>query len=218
MARAVGRFWAGAPCCLAVYCASCSAPNLYTTPRATPVGRFTGVVASQLLSQPELRNETYSQQLGVRLGLAPRLDGGLRTNFASIAADIKWNAIRTQYFDFALDGGVELLPETFYVDLPALFGINLSEVVSLLPNTGITLGEGNQPTLSGRDTYDGGLQPRRPAGYVLIRAGMGAQFRFTPRFAVVPELTYLGPLDGGREGTSEYFALGIGFCFGAQAY
>jgi hypothetical protein len=203
---------------LAVACVGCAAPNLYTTPRATPVGKFTSVVASQLLSQPELQNQTYSLQVGGRYGFAPRFDGGLRSNFASIAADLKWNAVRTPLFDFALDGGVELLPETLYVDMPLLFGVNLSEAVSLLASTGITLGEGKQPTLSSRDIYDNGVRPRRPAGYVLLRAGMGAQFRFTPRFAVVPEFTYVGPIDGGIHGTSEFMAFGIGFCFGAQAY
>jgi len=205
-------------CVLVAACAGCAAPNLYTTPRATPVGRFTTAVAAQLISQPELKNQTFSLQLGGRYGLAPRLDMGARTNFGSIAADVKWNALRTEHFDFALDGGVEILPDTLYVDMPALFGINLGEAVSLLPNTGLTLGEGKQPTLTSRDLYDNSGQPRRPAGYVLLRAGLGAQFRFTPRFAVVPEFTYVGPLDGGVHGTSEYFAAGIGFCIGAQPY
>lgn len=218
MARAVGRIQVGLCCAFAIAAAACGAPNLYTTPRATPVGKFTGVIAGQLLQQPELRNQTYSLQIGGRAGLAPRLDLGVRTNFGGFAADIKWNAIRTRYFDFAIDGGVEALPETVYVDVPALFGINLGEVVSLLPNAGFTLGQGNQPTLSSIDTYDNGTKPRRPAGYVLLRAGMGAQFRLAPGFAVVPELTYVGPLDGGKHGTSEYVAFGLGFVFGPQGY
>jgi hypothetical protein len=218
MARAVGRFRVAAWCALAAACSGCAVPNLYTTPRATQVSKFVGVLAPQLVAQPELRNQTYGLELGGRLGLAPRLDAGVRTNFAAAAADVKWNAIRSKHFDVALDGGVEVLPETFYVDMPLLFGVNLSDAVSLLPNTGITLGEGNQPTMDGSDTYDNGLRPRRPAGRILIRAGMGAQLRLTPRFAVVPEFTYLGPLDGGIHGTSEYFAFGIGFCLGPQPY
>ncbi len=70
--------------------------------------------------------------------------------------------------------------------------------------------------MNGRETYDDGLHDRPPAGRVLVRAGIGAQFRFSPRFAVVPEFTYLGPVDGGRHGTSAYFAAGLGFCFGPQ--
>ena len=201
-----------------VACIGCAAPNLYTTPRATPNNRFTSVVATQLLARPELRERVYGLQIGGRLGLAPRLDGGVRTNFSSLAADLKWNAVRSQYFDLALDGGIELLPETMYVDMPILFGINVSEAVSLLPSTGITLGKGNQPSMDGRISYDDGVHERQPAGRVLIRAGFGAQFRITPRFAVVPEFTYTGPLDGGRHGTSEYLAFGLGFCFGAQPY
>jgi hypothetical protein len=191
---------------------------LYTTPRATPNNTFSSVVATQLLARPELRERVYGLQLGARVGLARRLDGGVRTNFSALAADIKWNAVRSQYFDLALDGGVEVLPETLYVDMPILFGVNLSDAISLLPSTGITLGKGNQPTMDGNQTYDDGLHARQPAGRVLLRAGLGAQFRFTPRFAVVPELTYTGPIDGGRHGTAEYVAVGIGFCFGAQPY
>jgi hypothetical protein len=147
--------------------------------------------------------------------LAPRLDGGLRTNFSSLAADIKWNAVRSQFFDLALDGGIELLPETLYVDMPILFGFNLSDAVSLLPSTGITLGNGTQPTMNANYSN---VHERRPAGRVLIRGGFAAQFRLTPRFAVVPEFTYTGPIDGGRHGTSEFLAFGLGFCFGAQPY
>jgi hypothetical protein len=196
----------------------CAMPNLYTTPRATPRGKATGTLAPQLVDQPELRNEAYAMQLGVRLGLAPRLDAGLRTNFAAIGGDVKWNAVRSRDFDFALDGGVEILPDTLYVDMPLLFGINLGEAITLLPSTGITLGLGNQPTMNGRDTYDDGVLLRRPAGRVLIRGGLGAQLRLTPRFAVVPEFTYTGPVDGGIHGTSEYLAFGLGFCFGPQPY
>jgi hypothetical protein len=193
-------------------------PNLYTTPRATPVSQATALAAPQLVTQPELRNRAYALQIGARLGLAPRLDAGLRTNFAAVAGDIKWNAVRSPGFDFALDGGVEVLPETLYVDLPLLFGINLSDAISLLPNTGITLGLGDQPTMNGRDTYEDGQLVRRPAGRVLIRGGLGAQLRLTPRFAVVPEFTYTGPIDGGIHGTSEYVAFGLGFCLGPQPY
>lgn len=218
MAIGFGTWRAIAPASVALACSGCAAPNLYTTPRATPNNKFTTVVATQLVARPELRERVYGLLIGGRLGLAPRLDGGLRTNFSALAADIKWNAIRSQYFDLALDGGIEILPETLYVDMPILFGINLSEAVSLLPSTGITLGKGKQPSMDGRISDDDGVHGRRPAGRVLIRAGLGAQFRMTPRFAVVPEFTYTGPIDGGRLGTSEYLAFGLGFCFGAQPY
>lgn len=217
-ARVAGRSRVGACFALISLCGGCALPNLYTTPRATPVSQATALVAPQLVTQPELRNQAYAVQVGARLGLAPRLDGGLRTNFSAVAGDVKWNALRSPRFDLALDGGVEILPETLYVDMPLLFGINLSEAISLLPNTGITLGLGKQPIMNSRDAYDDGPGPRRPAGRVLIRGGLGAQLRLTPRFAVVPEFTYTGPIDGGVHGTSEYLAFGLGFCVGPQPY
>lgn len=218
MAIGLGIWRAALRASITLTCVGCAAPNLYTTPRATPNNKFTSVVATQLVARPELRERVYGLQIGGRLGLVRRLDAGLRTNFSSLAADVKWNAIRSRYFDLALDGGVEILPETFYVDMPILFGINVSEAVSLLPHTGITLGNGTQPSMDGNISYDNGLRERPSAGRVLIRAGFGAQLRITPRFAVVPEFTYTGPIDGGRHGTSEYLAFGVGFCFGAQPY
>jgi hypothetical protein len=199
-------------------CGGCASPNLYTTPRATPVGKFNSVVAPQLVRRLDPRTETFSVLLGARLGLAKRLDLGVRTNFASVGADIKWNAVRTDFFDLALDGGVQVLPETLYVDMPILAGFNLSEDFSLLASTGITLGNGEQPSMNSRETFDDGIRNHPPAGRVLIRGGLGAQLRFAPRFAVVPEFTYLGPLDGGRTGTSEFISVGLGFCFGMHPY
>lgn len=164
------------------------------------------------------RVQAFAVLLGARLGLAKRLDMGLRTNLASVGADIKWNAVRTNFFDLALDGGVQVLPETLYVDLPILAGFNVSDDISLLASTGITLGNGEEPSMNSRETFDDGIRNHPPAGRVLIRGGLGAQFRFTPRFAVVPEFTYLGPTDGGRTGTSEFINVGLGFCFGASPY
>jgi hypothetical protein len=102
--------------------------------------------------------------------------------------------------------------------MPLMFGINVSEAITILPNTGITLGNGTQPSMDGNQTYDDGLHDRPPAGRLLLRAGLGTQFRFSPTFAVEPEFTYVGPADGGKHGTSEYFAAGIGFCFGPLPY
>ncbi len=218
MATAFGIFRADAWHALAlVACAGCAAPNLYTTPRAAPLGKFTSVVAPQLVRRPKQVQQANAILLAGRLGLAPRFDAGVRTNLASVGADIKWNAVRTRYFDLALDGGVELLPETFYVDLPVLLGINLGQTVSLLPSTGITLGEGTQPTMDSRQTYDDGVHDHPPAGRLLLRAGFGTQFRIAQRFAVQPEFTYVAPLRGSG-GTSAYFAAGMGFCFGPLAY
>jgi hypothetical protein len=219
MATARGRYRANAFYVAAfAACAGCASPNLYTTPRATPVGKFTSVLAPQLVRRPELQQQANSLLLAGRVGLAPRLDAGARTNLASVAGDIKWNAIRSRYFDLALDGGVEIMPETLYVDMPLMFGINVSEAITILPNTGITLGNGTQPSMDGNQTYDDGRHDRPPAGRLLLRAGLGTQFRFSPTFAVEPEFTYVGPADGGKHGTSEYFAAGIGFCFGPLPY
>jgi hypothetical protein len=85
-----------------------------------------------------------------------------------------------------------------------------------LPNTGITLGQGKQPSLSSTEDLDSG-RPAPPAGRLLIRAGFGVQARVTPQFAIQPEFTYVGP-PSGNTGTAEYIAVGLGFCIGPLPY
>jgi hypothetical protein len=216
MAAARGSLWRSSHYALLLACEiGCANPNLHTTPRATPVGRVTSFVAPQLIARPELQQRVYGVQLGGRYGLASRLDAGARTNFGSFAFDLKWNAVRGQRFDLALDAGLQLMPSTLYVDLPVLLGINLSDSVSILPTTGIMLGEGRQPSLDIDKTEAEDVRHSQRAGRLFLRAGLGAQFRVSSDFAVNPELTYLVPTEGS---VAEYLVFGLGFCFGKLPY
>lgn len=205
--------------------ASCASPNLYTTPRSLPPRHSVGVVAPQLLHVPNERVELtdrsspyYNVLLAGRVGITHGVDIGGRTNFSSVGFDAKWNAIRSPRFDLALDAGLELLPTTVYVDLPILMGFNLSEAISILPSTGLTLGSGYQPAPARGNTWVDTREADLPvAGRSFVRAGLGAQFRITPRFAVQPEATYLLRTKRGTE-TSDFMSVGLGFCFGPQPY
>lgn len=203
---------------LVVATSGCLNPNLYTSPRATPVKRIAILVAPQIARQTE-RVQSYGPVMGLRYGVMPRLDVGMRSNFGSLAADVKWNAIRTPHFDLAIDGGVEFLPHAFYAHLPLLLGFNVAEHVSLLASTGVTLGSGEQPMPFGSvSTTDPALGAGPvPAGRPFVRGGLGVQLRFTPTFAVQPEVTALHYL-GENQWVRNYYVGGIGFVWSRSPY
>ena len=198
----------------------CVMPNPYTVPRATPVGRWNTVLTPQVLREP--RGDAWPQvMLGMRAGLAKRVDVGMRTNLRSLAADFKWNALRSEHFDLAIDAGAEYRVSTVYLHFPLLMGINLSDSVTLLPNTGLSWGLGEQPDLDpDLNATTDPVNPPPPiprAGGAFVRAGFGAQVRFTPRFAVQPEVLYLR-LAKPSPGTHDFMAAGLAFIWGQQPY
>jgi hypothetical protein len=214
----LGKSSKGASALLMFGLAGCLNPNLYTTPRATPVGRSAVVLAPQLVNQGK-RRQNFGTAFGVRFGVVPRLDAGIRFNLGSLAADVKWNAIRSQYFDLALDAGVEVLPQAQYGHLPLLLGFNVADDVTLLANTGMTFGTGEEPEPFGdSSTTDPpyGFEPV-PAGSPFVRGGLGAQVRFTPTFAVQPEVTALYYF-GANQYVRNYYAGGLAFIWGRTPY
>jgi hypothetical protein len=206
---------AGALAALAV--TGCLNPNLYTSPRATPRGKSALVLAPQLVQQSK-RTQNYTPAFGLRFGILPRLDAGVRFNMGSLGADLKWNVIRTEPFDLAVDAGVEVLPNAQYAHLPLLLGFNLADDVTLLANTGMTFGTGEQPGPFGSATTDlpHGVDPV-PAGRPFVRAGLGAQLRFTSTFAVQPEGTALYYF-GGDQRVLNHYAGGIALIWGRAPY
>jgi hypothetical protein len=192
---------AAGSCALAAL--GCASPNLYTGPRATPVGRFVGFVAPQLVERDE-QSPMYAVAFRGRWSLVRQLDLGVRTTLTSAGLDLKWNAIRTRHFDLALDGGVQLLSNTIYVEMPVLLGMNVNESFSFLPSTGLTLGAGEEPVLDGHRT-----DRHRPAGRVFVRPGLGVQLRVTPRFAIQPEANYFHFTSSGN--TRSFYSASMGF-------
>lgn len=203
---------------LLVGTSGCLNPNLYTSPRATPVGQSAILIAPQVARQTE-RTQSYGPVIGLRYGVMQRLDVGMRLNFGSLGTDVKWNAIRTPHFDLALDGGVEFMPHAFYAHLPLLMGFNVAEDVSVLASTGVTLGVGEQPEPFGStSTTDPAVGAGSvPAGRPFVRGGLGVQLRFTPTFAVQPEVTALHYL-GENEWVRHYYAGGIGLVWSRSPY
>lgn len=226
------RFAAGAAgAALAVLCSGCPDPNIYGTPRTTPPGKLSQVAAVQFgryqfgdpKQDPDESEDTTTilpPTYQVRLGVLDTVDVGVHLALlSSLGADVKWNFVKTDSFDMAIDPGLQ----AWYSDscspggrsrgqlfgyLPLVFGVNASDVVTLVPTAGIAYGcMSSPPTRFGSDAA--------AARGLVMRVGFGLDVRLTPRFGFHPELTYLRYLGLDSQPTLSWVALGLGFNFGS---
>ena len=154
---------------------------------------------------------------GARIGVAEGLEIGLRApNLEPLAADAKI-CLHKGRLDVALDPGLQLYYGSangngfaaVYLHAPLLFGINLSERVSLVLSPGLVYA-GN--TASG--VVPSGVTGSSAAEGFMARLGAGFDFRVDRKLAIHPEVTLVRQFTG-----SEDLLLcvgGIGFNFGAQ--
>ena len=154
---------------------------------------------------------------GARIGVAEGLEIGLRApNLEPLAADAKI-CLHKGRLDVALDPGLQLYFGSangngfaaVYLHAPLLFGINLSERVSLVLSPGLVYA-GN--TASG--VVPSGVTGSSAAEGFMARLGAGFDFRVDRKLAIHPEVTLVRQFTG-----SEDLLLcvgGIGFNFGAQ--
>ncbi len=154
---------------------------------------------------------------GARIGVAEGLEIGLRApNLEPLAADAKIRLHKGR-LDVALDPGLQLYYGSangngfaaVYLHAPLLFGINLSEKVSLVLSPGLVYA-GN--TASG--VVPSGVTGSSAAEGFMARLGAGFDFRVDRKLAIHPEVTLVRQFTG-----SEDLLLcvgGIGFNFGAQ--
>ncbi|HYP91074.1 MAG TPA: hypothetical protein VEQ59_23070, partial [Polyangiaceae bacterium] len=212
-------------------CTGCPNPNTYGTPRTTPVGKISHTLAAEGVrySVDDTKNggvkgdatiptlPTYQ----IRVGLLDTLDIGARlSNLSSFGADLKWNFIKSDVFDMAIDPGFQVfhigsssngVSESFteiYGHAPLILGINVADSVSIVPTVGVTYGL-SSATVSGDDasaaaSIDG----------LMFRGGLGFNFRISPKFAMQPEVTYLKWLNKSADPDISWVVFGLGFNFG----
>lgn len=204
-------------------CAGCPNTNLDTTPRPVPKGHVVHTLAIQAFRGAGT-GVSEAPVYGLRTGVASRADLGFRISPTALAADLKWNFIRSTRFDLALVLGGQALRAparpskgTAYLDAPLLAGINLSHELSIVPAVGLSYGFGSQPEPESAEVFGPTrVNPPRPpdAGGWLLRFGAGLDVRFTERFAIQPELTMVRVLDPEAE-AAHFYVAGLGFNFGA---
>lgn len=217
---------------LGLLCTGCPNPNTYGTPRTTPAGKISHTIAAEgfrygvdrtgnggTVDSGTLPNgPTYM----LRVGVLDTLDVGARiANLTSFGADVKWNFIKSEVFDMAIDPGFQVFHiggssdgvSTSYTQLyghvPLIFGINVAESVSIVPTAGITYGHS-----SASATNREGTSAAASIDGIMARGGLGFNFRITPKFALHPEVTYLKYLDKDDEPSISWVIFGLGFNFG----
>jgi hypothetical protein len=219
----------------AALCTGCPNPNTYGTPRTTPAGRVQHTLAVEGIGlkfdQPVARSDgsTGTRSDGatlpnlpsyqLRVGVADEVDIGVKVlNMSAIGADVKWNFIKGDTFDMAAVPGFQVLHYSvnnagftqFYGNLPLLFGINVSDAVTIVPSAGVTYS-----LSSGSASDNDGNSAAFSEGGLWLRGGIGFNFRISPKFAMHPEITFLKNLPDENEIDALLYTFGLGFNFGA---
>ena len=210
----------------------CPSPNIYGTARTTPKGELSHTVSldSYGVSEAEIKDEENSTSASgviilppsytLHYGATDNIEVGFRVaNMSSIGADGKFNFLKGNTLDLAVDPGFQWFRattssstsdgssesttyNTVFAHLPLLMDLNLGESFSLVATTGIMYG-----LLIGADSSDLSF-----LGYGLSgRLGLGFNVRFSKKFAIQPEVTVFKSFE--EDGTIMYSA-GLGFNFG----
>lgn len=214
----------------------CPNPNTYGTPRTTPKGKISHSVAAEwlgwtfeedALQQAGATDEPTSVSGSVvvpltytlRLGLADDMDVGFRAaNTSALGFDFKYNFLRSESFDVAIDPGVQWLNvgfNVFHLHAPVLLGVNLSPHMTIVATPGIMYGVTS--VSSGDEELDSELNQVLSAAGLYGRLGVGIDFRFSQKFAIHPEITFLRGFQKDEDSTIENamtYMFGIGFNFG----
>ena len=184
---------------IAVTLGGCPDPNTYSTPRTLAPGDlqiqvsmsgFTGTGRGQTAVSPGLPS------VGVRIGLADRLDVGARlSGFSSVQADLKYNFLRGR-----VDIAIDPMAQAYYYDvsglreaigiaqlhLPVLFGVNLDEATTLLFTPGFFAGLSTSP-LEGSGASS--VQVASLSDGLGARLGLGLNVRVSDKLSWQPEVT-----------------------------
>jgi len=217
---------------LAVLATGCPNPNTYGTPRTTPAGRVQHPVAAEGISYrlkdpPQEGGETATGTFPtfptyqLRVGVADRVDIGARImNLTSVGADVKWNFLRSEAFDMAIVPGFQVFHISgtsagttsgytqFYGNVPLVLGVNLGDAVTIVPTMGVTYGYNSATAVNDESSAAASIDG------LILRGGLGFNFRISPKFAMQPELTMLQFLNDDNEGQVRLFIFGLGFNFG----
>jgi hypothetical protein len=208
----------GAVLSCAVLLCGCPNPNNYGTPRTVEPGTASHTISIETVGVAGARGKDFSPtgpSYSVRIGLAPRVDLGIRAaNFTSGATDLKWNFYRSKWFDVALAPGGQWLFDRandvhyIYAHLPVILGINIGydATIVLIPGFGLQTasrpiqpapcGDTSLPNTPRPPTCLAGTEMTRLLGGTtpFVRMGIGFNWRLFQNFAVQPELTIMRQL------------------------
>ncbi|AUX21247.1 hypothetical protein SOCEGT47_017270 [Sorangium cellulosum] len=210
----------------------CPNPNSYQTPRTVEPGKISHSVSLESFGyigetaaavDPETGAVTETRTTSgflptlpsyqLRAGLTDMLDIGAHVhNLSSMGFDLKVNPVRG-VFDLAVDPGAQYFYVTsgessvhvLYLHAPLMLGVNPTDWFSIVVTPGVTYG-----LVSGEFSTEDEDSAATADG-LLVRGGLGLQFRVSEGFAIHPEITMMKSL----EGSGLVYNFGLGFNFGA---
>ncbi len=215
----------------------CPNPNTYGTPRTVQKGQISHTVALEgaywtydkttvTTNNGTTTTRKDSESLGfpmlpsyqLRYGVTDNMDFGVGIkNFDSLQADFKFNFLRSDTLDLAIDPGLQYIgvftgdasAHLFWLHLPLLAGINLSDNFSVTASVGAVGGliAGTAGTGSRDGAYSGNA--------FLFRAGLGLNIRTSKDFAIGPEVTVMRAFN---DASTLFFTGGLGFTFGKHQH
>jgi len=208
--------------------AGCPSPSTYGTPRTVKPGLLSHTVSIEVLGIAGTKAGSDAlptiPSYTLRIGLAPRVDMGFRAaSFTSPAFDVKWNFLRTKYFDIAADPGAQWFYDRandvhyLYLNAPVMFGFNVRYDLTLVFVPAFALQATTRDTLQ---PCPNNMPAMPPCGSELTRllgptapiarAGFGVNWRLFRDFAVQPEITVSRQI-GGFDGWIVNGGIGVSF-------
>ncbi|HXN32829.1 MAG TPA: hypothetical protein VN894_13250 [Polyangiaceae bacterium] len=213
----------------------CPNPNTYTVPRTLDPGGFQFSVAPEVYGF-SLKTNTpidnagnvtsatstasfFSPTLptvGIRYGVVNNFEIGARApNLDSLAFDGKVQFVRGAV-DLAVDPGAQAFfvgstdgsVGVFYLHLPLMVGLNLSDKVTLVAAPGIVYTVATATVNASNSS-----QQAASASGVMARLSVGVDIRVAKRIALHPELTFLRAFDSTE---TLLYIFGFGLNFGAM--
>jgi hypothetical protein len=218
----------------------CPNQNLYATPRTVPAGKVNIQASAEgvgLSAKTACVNGTGGASsctdsiylptlpsVGVRVGVADGVDLGARlSNLSSLQIDGKFNFIRSNTFDMAVDPGIQAAYlgsvtsgsgsgstslGLFYFNIPLVLGINFTHALTLVltPGATVVLATDSVNSGSGTSEFATGTAP-------FFRMGLGLNIRATDTVSIQPEFTLLRAFNS-DEATLMNFGVGGNFGIG----
>ncbi|WP_438028202.1 hypothetical protein [Sorangium sp. So ce233] len=211
----------------------CPNPNSYGTPRTVAPGKVAHSVSLESYGfiapvedievDPNTGETTPTRRTAsgflptlpsyqLRAGLTDMLDIGAHLhNLSSFGVDFKVNPVRG-IFDLAVDPGLQYFyvasndasVHVLYLHAPVMLGVNPADWFSIVVTPGVTYGLASGD-IAGDD------EAAAASDGLLLRGGLGFQFRTSDSFAIHPEITMMKSV----EGPGLIYNFGIGFNFGA---
>lgn len=192
--------------------AACASPGIYSTARTLPAGESGGTVIGEFGYSTFGPNEDFQSRLiqppsvEGRYGLLDRVDAAFRIpGFSGIGGDIKWNPIRSRFFDLSFNPrALFWTPGMFHGLLPTIIDFNITDWLTIVPHGGPAFAAGK------RDENPSREEPVLLYTGFLIDAGLGINVRISEEYAVHAEAACLVslPMEEARMCT---FGLGLNY-------